>query len=93
MKILWRQEVEEKRKQKSQKENEERAKKVKREKCFEEREISVRWAGGEGLALKQSYNLANRRLVVTTNNNFSTFCAFGYVCHYTWIVEFLTPEM
>lgn len=45
MKILWRQEIEEKRKQKSQKENEECAKKVKGEKCFKEREISVIWAG------------------------------------------------
>lgn len=79
MKILWRQEIEEKRKQKSQKENEECAKKVKGEKCFKEREISVIWAGLRRIGIEtQPQNLANRRLVVTTNNNFSSICVFGY---------------
>ena len=45
MKILWRQNKEENRKQKSQKENEECSKKVKGEKLFKYREISVIWVG------------------------------------------------
>lgn len=77
MKILWRQDIEEKSKQKSLKENEDCAKEVEK-KVSRRKKISVIWAGLRRISIEtKSQNLANRRLVVTSNNNFSSFCVFG----------------